>query len=168
MLSQKRILKAFADNNGFLNTRYYLDDGVTGMTFEREGFQNMVSDIEKGEVKTVIVKDLSRLGRDHLMTGYFFFPANDIQFIAIYDNYDSENGDNEFAPFKNIFNEWFYSFLEIQNKPNAHKPTFPCKNPCRTFSTAGIFFISHSFNKVCSVACLNAVENCQSNQSTNP
>ena len=61
------------------------------MTFEREGFQNMVSDIEKGEVKTVIVKDLSRLGRDHLMTGYFFFPANDIQFIAIYDNYDSEN-----------------------------------------------------------------------------
>lgn len=88
----------------------------------------MISDIEKGEVKTVIVKDLSRLGRDHLMTGYYmevFFPANDIQFIAIYYNYDSENGDNEFAPFKNIFNEWYYSFPKIANKPNAHNTLLP-------------------------------------------
>ena len=78
---------------------------MTGTTFEREGFQSMIADIEKGEIKTVIVKDLSRLGRDHLMTGYYmevFFPDNDVQFIAVYDNYDSENGDNDFAPFKNI------------------------------------------------------------------
>lgn len=70
----------------------------------------MISDIEKGEVKAVIVKGLSRLGRDHLITGYYmevFFPNNDVRFVAIYDNVDSENGDNEFAPFKNIFNEWY-------------------------------------------------------------
>lgn len=108
--NQKQILKKYADEHGFLNTRYYFDDGITGTTFEREGFQQMVSDIEKGEIKTVIVKDLSRLGRDHLMTGYYmevFFPNNDVRFVAIYDNYDSEIGENEFAPFKNIFNEFY-------------------------------------------------------------
>lgn len=69
--NQKKILKRFADDNGFLNTRYYFYDGVSGATFEREGFQEMISDIEKGEVKTVIVKDLSRLGCDHLQVGYY-------------------------------------------------------------------------------------------------
>lgn len=108
--NQKQILKKYADDHGFLNTRYYVDDGITGTTFEREGFQQMISDIEKGEIKAVIVKDQSRLGREHLMTGYYmeiFFPNNDVQFIAVYDNYDSENGDNDFAPFKNIINEWY-------------------------------------------------------------
>lgn len=108
--NQKKILKRFADDNGFLNTRCYFDDGVSGTTFEREGFQEMISDIEKGEVKTVIVKDLSRLGRDHLQVGYYteiFFPQNDVRFVAIYDNVDSANGDNEFAPFKNIMNEMY-------------------------------------------------------------
>ncbi|MCM1478989.1 MAG: recombinase family protein, partial [Muribaculaceae bacterium] len=111
--NQKEILKKYADEHGFLNTRFYSDDGISGTTFEREGFQQMISDIEKGEVKTVIVKDQSRLGRDHLMTGYYmevFFPNNDVRFVAIYDNYDSEVGDNEFAPFKNIFNEFYYPF----------------------------------------------------------
>lgn len=73
------------------------------------------------------MKDLSRLGRDHLMTGYYmevFFPDNDVQFIAVYDNYDSENGDNDFAPFKNIINEWYTSLPKIANKLNAHKSTF--------------------------------------------
>lgn len=108
--NQKKILKRFADDHDFLNTRYYFDDGVSGTTFKREGFQQMISDIESGEIKTVIVKDLSRLGRDHLQVGYYtevFFPNNDVRFIAIYDNVDSANGDNEFAPFKNIFNEFF-------------------------------------------------------------
>lgn len=108
--NQKQILKRYADDHGFFNTRYYVDDGISGTTFEREGFQQMISDIEKGEIKAVIVKDQSRLGREHLMTRYYmeiFFPNNDVQFIAVYDNYDSENGDNDFAPFKNIINEWY-------------------------------------------------------------
>ncbi|MCM1523806.1 MAG: recombinase family protein [Ruminococcus sp.] len=108
--NQKEILKKYADEHGFLNTRFYLDDGISGTTFEREGFQHMISDIKKGEVKAVIVKDQSRLGRDHIATGYYmeiFFPNYDVRFVAIYDNYDSEIGDNEFAPFKNIFNEFY-------------------------------------------------------------
>lgn len=110
IINQKQILKKYAEEHGFLNTRFYSDDGISGTTFEREGFQKMISDIEKGEVKAVIVKDQSRLGRDHIMTGYYmevFFPNNDVHFVAIYDNYDSEIGDNEFAPFKNIFNEFY-------------------------------------------------------------
>ena len=117
--NQKKILKRFADDNGFLNTRCYFDDGVSGTMFEREGFQKMISDIEKGEVKTVIVKDLSRLGRDHLQVGYYteiFFPQNDVRFVAIYDNVDSANGDNEFAPFKNIMNEMYHSFPKTNFK----------------------------------------------------
>lgn len=128
--NQKQILKKYADEHGFMNTRYYVDDGITGTTFEREGFQQMISDIEKGEVKTVIAKDLSRFGRDHLMVGYYmeiFFPNNDVQFIAVYDNYDSVNGDNEFAPFKNIFNEWYISVSKSQLKQTAKIRTFPCK-----------------------------------------
>lgn len=119
--NQKKILKTFADDNGFLNTRYYFDDGVSGTTFEREGFQQMISDVEKGEVKTVIVKDLSRLGRDHLQVGYYteiFFPQNDVRFVAVYDNVDSANGDNEFAPFKNIFNEFYNPLPKTQLRNN--------------------------------------------------
>lgn len=74
----------------------------------------MISDVEKGEVKTVIVKDLSRLGCDHLQVGYYteiFFPHNDVRFVSIYDNVDSANGDNEFAPFKNIMNEMYHPRL---------------------------------------------------------
>ena len=70
----------------------------------------MIRDIEDGKVGTVIVKDLSRLGREYLQTGYYteiFFPQNDVRFIAINDNVDSDNGENEFAPFKNIINEWY-------------------------------------------------------------
>lgn len=108
--NQNDILNKYAEEQGFTYTRFYYDDGVSGTTFEREGFRQMIADIEKGEVKTVVVKDLSRFGRDHLKVGYYmevFFPNYDVRFIAIYDNVDSENGDNEFAPFKNIFNEWY-------------------------------------------------------------
>lgn len=81
----------------------------------------MISDIERGEVKAVIVKDQSRLGRDNLMTGYYmevFFPNNDVRFVAIYDNYDSEIGDNEFAPFKNIFNEFYNPLPKTHSRNN--------------------------------------------------
>ena len=107
---QKAMLKHYADENGFSNYRYFVDDGVSGTTFEREGFQSMISEIENGKVGTVIVKDLSRLGCEYLQTGYYteiLFPKYDVRFIAVNDNVDSNNGDNEFAPFKNIINEWY-------------------------------------------------------------
>lgn len=108
--NQKAMLKRYADDNGHSNCKYFVDDGVSGTTFEREGFQAMIAEIENGKVGTVIVKDLSRLGREYLQTGYYteiMFPKYDVRFIAVNDNVDSENGDNEFAPFKNIINEWY-------------------------------------------------------------
>lgn len=108
--NQRRILYRFAEENGFVNLRFYFDDGVSGTTFDRPGFNRMLYDIEEGEISAVIVKDLSRLGRDHIMVGYYtemYFPDKDIRFIAIHDRVDSSCGDNEFAPFKNIINEWY-------------------------------------------------------------
>ena len=108
--NQKAMLKQYAEENGHLNCKYFVDDGISGTTFERDGFQTMITEIENGNVGTVIVKDLSRLGREYLQTGYYteiMFPKYDVRFIAVNDNVDSANGDNEFAPFKNIINEWY-------------------------------------------------------------
>lgn len=108
--NQKAMLEHFASENGHTNCKFFIDDGVSGTTFERKGFQEMIAEIENGNVGTVIVKDLSRLGREYLQTGYYteiMFPKYDVRFIAVNDNVDSSNGDNEFAPFKNIINEWY-------------------------------------------------------------
>ena len=108
--NQKAILKKYADENGFRNTVYYVDDGVSGTTFEREGFKAMLADIENGKVGTVITKDLSRLGRDYLKTGEYIeiiFPDYDVRYIAINDNVDTLKSENELMAFKNIFNDWY-------------------------------------------------------------
>lgn len=108
--TQKAMLLQYAKQNGFAATEYYVDDGYTGTNFKRPDFTRLKEDIERGVVGTVIVKDLSRFGRDYLQVGLYtenFFPDNDVRFIAIEDNVDSDKGDNEFAPFKNIMNEWY-------------------------------------------------------------
>ena len=108
--NQKDILLKYAKENGFLNPQIYADDGYSGTNFDRPDFQRMKTDIENGKVSTVIVKDLSRLGREYLQTGYYtemFFPEHDVRFIAIHDNVDTNLGDNDFAPFKNIINEFY-------------------------------------------------------------
>lgn len=108
--NQKAILKKYADDNGFKNTAYYIDDGVSGTTFERDGFKAMMSDIEAGKISTVITKDLSRLGRDYLKTGEYIeiiFPDYDVRYIAINDNVDTLKSENELMAFKNIFNDWY-------------------------------------------------------------
>ena len=108
--NQKKLLTQYADEKGFLNTRFYVDDGISGTTFERDGFKAMLNDVQNGEVKTVIVKDMSRFGRDYIQVGMYteiLFPQNNVRFIAINDSYDSANGDNDFIPFKNIMNEWY-------------------------------------------------------------
>ena len=106
--NQKTYLSQYAKNNGFSDYVFYVDDGFSGTNFERPDFKRMIQDIEIGKIGTVIVKDLSRLGREYLQTGYYteiFFPQNDVRFIAVNDGVDSDNGDNEFAPFKNIINQ---------------------------------------------------------------
>ena len=107
--NQKRILETYARQNGFSNLKWYTDDGYSGANFQRPGFQAMLADIEAGKVGTVIVKDMSRLGRNYLQVGMYtemIFPQKNVRFIAINDGVDSAQGENDFAPLRNIFNEW--------------------------------------------------------------
>ena len=108
--NQKRLLSQKAKELKLTNTKFYVDDGYTGTNFNRPGFQAMLEDIEMGYVTTVMVKDLSRLGRDYVSVGHYtdnFFPEHNIRFIAVNDMVDSNDGENEIAPFKNIMNEMY-------------------------------------------------------------
>ena len=108
--NQKRLLSQKAKEMGLFNTKYYVDDGYTGTNFNRPGFQQMLSDINMGYVTAVMVKDLSRLGRDYVSVGNYtdsYFPEHGIRFIAVNDAIDSEEGESEIAPFKNILNEMY-------------------------------------------------------------
>mgnify|MGYP000757842777 CR=1 FL=1 len=107
--NQQAILEKYAQENGFKNTRVFIDDGWSGTNFERPSFQRMIEDIEAGKINCVVTKDLSRLGRNYIMTGQYtelYFPSHNVRYIAIDDGVDSEKGESEIAPFKNIINEW--------------------------------------------------------------
>ena len=108
--NQKKILLKYAEDNGFPNPTFFIDDGVSGVTFDRPGWNEMICLAEVGKVKTVIVKDMSRMGRDYLKVGYYtesFFAEHDIRYIAINDGVDSDKGDNDFTPFRNLFNDFY-------------------------------------------------------------
>ena len=109
--NQKSILTKYAQENGFKSIREFVDDGYSGVSFNRPGFQELLKLIEAGKVGVLITKDLSRLGRNYIEVGNyteFVFPRYGVRYIAINDNYDSFFKDgNELAPFKNLFNEWF-------------------------------------------------------------
>ena len=108
--TQKTMLSQYAREQGFPNCEFFVDDGYSGTNYNRPDFQRMLGLVEDDRVAVICVKDLSRLGRDYLQTGYYtevVFPEHDTRFIAINDNVDTANGDNEFAPFKNIINEWY-------------------------------------------------------------
>ena len=111
IINQKAILQKYADDNGFGNTMFFVDDGYSGTNFDRPDWQRLISLAEDGKIGTVIVKDMSRLGRDYLKVGYYtevFFPGVDIRFIAINNGVDSANQqDSDFTPFLNIINEWY-------------------------------------------------------------
>lgn len=108
--NQKLILQKYADEHHFFNTRFFVDDGFSGVSFEREGLQEMLREVEAGNVSTVITKDLSRLGRNYLKTGELIeiiFPEYDVRYIAINDGVDTARDDNEFTPLRNWFNEFY-------------------------------------------------------------
>ena len=110
ILNQKILLGKYASDRGFKNTEYYIDDGCTGVNFDRPDFQRMKADIEKGLVSTVIVKDSSRLGRNYMLTGYFteiYFPEHDVRFISVNDFIDSYEREDDLGPFRNIINDEF-------------------------------------------------------------
>ena len=107
--TQKTMLERYAKEHGFPNIRWFVDDGYSGTNFDRPDFRRMLALVEDDKVAVVCVKDLSRLGRNYLQTGMYtevIFPEHDTRFIAVNDNVDSDAGDNEFAPFRNILNEW--------------------------------------------------------------
>lgn len=108
--NQKLILQKYADDNGFPDTRFFIDDGYSGANFNRPAFEEMMEEVENGRVSVVITKDLSRLGRNQLHTGLYIeeiFPSYDVRYIAINDNVDTlYETSNELMPFKNLFNEW--------------------------------------------------------------
>lgn len=108
--NQKKLLSQKAKEMGLTDTKYYVDDGYTGTNFNRPGFQQLIDDIEIGLVSAVMVKDLSRLGRDYVSVGNYtdsYFPEHNVRFIAVNDAIDSDEGENEIAPFKNILNEMY-------------------------------------------------------------
>ena len=109
--NQKNILKKFAEDHHFPNPCFYVDDGFSGGNFQRPAFQQMISDMENGEIGIIVTKDLSRLGRNQLHTGLYIgerFPMFGVRYIAINDNVDTDSSEsNDLMPFKNLFNEWF-------------------------------------------------------------
>ncbi|MEA4942191.1 MAG: recombinase family protein [Oscillibacter sp.] len=134
--NQKVMLEQYASSHSFQNIQFYVDDGISGTTFNRPGLTQMTSEVEAKHVSTVIVKDLSRLGRNsYLMATYLesIFPDNNVRFIAINDDVDSDKGDNDMAPFRNLFNEWHVRdtskkirlVLELKGNSGKHL----CTNP---------------------------------------
>ena len=109
--NQKHLLEEYAKKNGFDTFRHFTDDGISGTTFERKGFQSMIGEVMEGNISTIIVKDMSRFGRDYLKVGYYteiMFVEKGVRFIAINNNIDSANQtDSDFTPFLNIMNEWY-------------------------------------------------------------
>ncbi|MDR1184198.1 MAG: recombinase family protein [Coriobacteriales bacterium] len=141
--NQRKLLKKVAAEKGYTKTQEYVDDGVSGTTFERSGFKRLVEDIESGRIGAVIVKDMSRLGRDYLKCGYYvdlFFPENDVRFIAANDGVDSEGGEDEFLPIRNVMNEWYardaskkvkaaHRLRGMAGEPLGHPPYGYMKDP---------------------------------------
>jgi len=108
--NQKVILSKYATDYKLSNPQFYVDDGYSGSNFERPDWKRLVSDVEAGNISTVVTKDLSRIGRNYLQTGMYIemiFPQNDVRYIAINDSVDTLGSDNDFMPLRNLFNEWF-------------------------------------------------------------
>lgn len=136
--NQKNLLEAYARDNGFTNCRHYTDDGYSGGNFDRPGWQQLLADIEAGIVKTVLVKDMSRVGRNYVETGFYtevYFDRMGVRFIAINNNIDNSNPDStEFAGILNIMNDWYLRDMSrkirsaAQQKGKSGKPltTHPC------------------------------------------
>ena len=137
IVHQKEMLAKYAKEHGFTNTAFYIDDGFSGTNFNRPDFQRMMADAEEGKIATIIVKDMSRFGRDYIMVGYYteiYFPNSDIRFIAINDQVDTVSAtDNDFTPFKNIMNEWYAkdtskkikAVLKTKGNSGKHLSTLP-------------------------------------------
>ena len=141
--NQRKILQKAAKDKGYTDTVFFVDDGITGTTMKCPGFQKMLTAIEAGYISAVFVKDLSRLGRNYIEVGKLteeFFPLHDIRLVAVSDGVDSDEGEDDFTPFKNIMNEYYAKDISKKRrivnkmKGNAGVPLSPppygyIKNP---------------------------------------
>ena len=141
--NQRKILQKAAKDKGYTDTVFFVDDGITGTTMKRPGFQKMLTAIEAGYISAVFVKDLSRLGRNYIEVGKLteeFFPLHDVRLVAVSDGVDSDEGEDDFTPFKNIMNEYYAKDISKKRrivnkmKGNAGVPLSPppygyIKNP---------------------------------------
>ncbi len=133
--NQREMLTQYAKSKGYTNIQIYVDDGYSGTNFNRPDFKRMMERMEAGMIRRIIVKDMSRFGRNYLEVGYYtevIFPEYDVQFIAVNDGVDSDNiSDNDFTPFRNIMNEWYAKDISkkmksaIRAKGNSGKHTNP-------------------------------------------
>ena len=108
--NQKKLLTKVAKEKGYTNLVHFMDDGISGVTMDRPGFVDMIRQLEEGRATAVFIKDLSRLGRNYIEVGRLteeFFPEHDIRLVAVSDNIDTAEGENELAPIRNLFNEWY-------------------------------------------------------------
>ena len=107
--NQKRILEDYAEQHGFTNCIHFTDDGISGTQFDRPGFQKMIAEVKADRISVVIIKDMSRFGRDYLQVGTYMevLRKHDTRLIALNDSVDTLKGDDEFTPFRNIMNEWY-------------------------------------------------------------
>lgn len=122
--TQRSMLTEYCVQNNFQIHKVYVDDGYSGLNFDRPGFRELLEDVERGAVNVVITKDLSRLGRDYITTGYYseiFFQAKGVRYIAIADEVDSLKGHNEIAPFKNILNDMYARDISKKVKTAKHQ-----------------------------------------------
>ena len=134
IVNQKKLLTKVAKEKGYTNLVHFLDDGISGVTMDRPGFNDMMEQLAAGKAAAVFVKDLSRLGRNYIEVGRLteeFFPEHDIRLVAVSDNIDTAEGENELAPIRNLFNEWYARDISkkrrISNKikGNAGEPMGP-------------------------------------------
>ncbi len=120
IVNQKMYLESYAEQKGYTNIVHYTDDGYSGGTFDRPAWKRLVADIESGMVAHVLVKDMSRIGRDYLQTGFYtevLFRQHDVHFVAVANSVDSDDkNSNEFAPFLNIMNEWYLRDLSRKQR----------------------------------------------------
>jgi len=135
--NQKRVLEAFAEQKGFTNIVHFTDDRISGTRFDRPGFQAMIEEVKKGNVAVLLIKDMSRFGRDYLQVGTYMelLRKNGTRLIAVNDSVDTLKGDDEFAPFRNIMNEWYardtskkirsaFKARNLAGKHTASSPTY--------------------------------------------
>lgn len=141
--NQRKILQKAAKDKGYTDTIFFVDDGITGTTMKRPGFQKMLTAIEAGYISAVFVKDLSRLGRNYIEVGKLteeFFPLHDIRLVAVSDGVDSDEGEDDFTPFKNIMKNISHSG-KVSNDFSLFR-RFCCINRCFRCS-CGKFAIVH-------------------------